>query len=63
VVSPRIAAARNVRLLAGSGGGGVTPEDVVDHGSSYSLYVVEPDGNPVAITTYDHRAVERALKC
>ncbi len=48
--------------LGGPGGDRVTPEDVVDHGSSYSLYVAEPDGNPVEITTYDHRAVERALK-
>ena len=49
--------------LGGSGGGRVTPEDVVDHGSSCSLYVADRDGNPVELTTYDHRAVERALKC
>jgi hypothetical protein len=49
--------------LGGSGGGRVTPEEVVDPGSSCSLYVAEPDGNPVEITTSDHRAVERALKC
>jgi hypothetical protein len=48
--------------LGGPGGDWVTPEDVVDHGSSCSLYVAEPDGNPVENTTYDHRAVERALK-
>lgn len=47
--------------LRGPGGGGVTPEDVVDHGNSYSLYVADPDGNPVEITNYEHRAVERAL--
>jgi predicted lactoylglutathione lyase len=49
--------------LGGSGGGRVTPEDVVDDGSSYSLYVADPDGNAVEITTYDQRAIERALKC
>ncbi|HEV2979560.1 MAG TPA: hypothetical protein VG425_18440 [Casimicrobiaceae bacterium] len=48
--------------LGGSGGGRVTPEDVVDDGSRHLLYVADP-GNAVEITTYDHRAVERALKC
>jgi hypothetical protein len=33
-----------------------------DYGNGYSPYVADPDGNPVEITRYDHRAVERALK-
>jgi hypothetical protein len=36
---------------------------VVDDGGSYSPYVADSDGNPVEITTYDQRAIERALKC
>ena len=28
-------------------------DDVVDHGLSYSLYFVDPDGNRLELTTYD----------
>jgi len=48
--------------LRGPRGGRVTPANVVNHGNSYSVYVADPDGNPVAITSYDHGAVERAMK-
>jgi catechol-2,3-dioxygenase len=41
----------------------VTPATVVDHDNSYSVYVADPHGNRVEITTYDHDAVERAMKC
>jgi hypothetical protein len=27
----------------------------------YSVYIVDPDGNPLEITTYDHVAVDRSL--
>ncbi|MEM1344612.1 MAG: VOC family protein [Pseudomonadota bacterium] len=35
--------------------------DVVDHALSWSLYFVDPDGNRLEVTTYDHEAVARAL--
>jgi hypothetical protein len=27
----------------------------------YSVYIVDPDGNPLEITSYDHVAVDRTL--
>jgi hypothetical protein len=27
----------------------------------YSVYIVDPDSNPLEITTYDHVAVDRTL--
>jgi hypothetical protein len=27
----------------------------------YSVYIVDPDGNPLEITTYDHVAVDGSL--
>jgi len=34
--------------------------DPVDHGTSYSLYLRDPDGNPYEVTTYDYELVARS---
>lgn len=35
--------------------------DVVDHDLSWSLYLVDPDGNRIEVTTYDHEHVAAGL--
>lgn len=40
----------------------VTAADVVDHDLSYSLYVTDPDGNWLELTTNDHDAVAARLE-
>jgi catechol 2,3-dioxygenase-like lactoylglutathione lyase family enzyme len=47
--------------LAGRGGRTVTADAVVDHGNSFSIYFFDPDSNPYEITTYDYKAVKRAV--
>ncbi|HEX4570035.1 MAG TPA: VOC family protein [Dongiaceae bacterium] len=47
--------------LAGRDGQPVTAAATVDHGNSFSIYFVDPDSNPYEITTYDHKAVKRAV--
>lgn len=39
----------------------VTPDDVVDHELSYSVYFTDPDGNWLELTTNRHEAVSRRL--
>ena len=36
----------------------VSRADVVDHDLAWSIYFVDPDGNPIEVTTYDRDAVE-----
>ena len=38
-----------------------TGRQPVDHGNSYSVYLRDPDGNPLEITTYEVDAVKRSL--
>ena len=40
----------------------VTPEDVVDHDLSYSLYFTDPDGNCLELTTNDYDAVSTRIR-
>ena len=37
------------------------PIDMVDHQVSWSIYFVDPDGNPYEITTYEHAEVSSLL--
>ncbi len=37
----------------------VTPDRVVDHNKSYSIYFDDPYGNPLEITTYDCAVVKK----
>jgi len=39
----------------------VTPDDVVDHALSYSIYFTDLDGNRLELTTNQHGAVSRRL--
>ena len=39
----------------------LTPQDVVDHDLSFSVYFCDPDGNPYELTTYDYETVKCAL--
>lgn len=48
--------------LTDRNGDGVTPEDVVDHDLSYSLYFTDPDGNWLELTTNDYDAVATRLR-
>lgn len=43
--------------LSDRGGGPLARGDVVDHGLSWSLYFVDPDGNRIELTTYDREEV------
>ena len=36
--------------------------EAVDHGSSWSLYFTDPDGNPFEITSYDYEWLKRQLR-
>lgn len=47
--------------LTDRNGDPVTPEDVVDHDLSYSLYFTDPDGNALELTTNDYSAVAPRL--
>lgn len=47
--------------LTDRNGDRVTPEDVVDHDLSYSLYFTDPDGNWLELTTNDYEAVAARL--
>lgn len=38
------------------------PIEVVDHQLSWSIYFVDPDGNPYEITTYEYAEVALALR-
>lgn len=40
----------------------VTPEDVFDHGLSYSIYFTDLDGNRLELTTNDHEEVSAQLE-
>lgn len=40
----------------------LTQDDLVDHGLSWSLYFVDPDGNRIELTTYDRDRVAAALQ-
>ncbi|MDZ5810013.1 VOC family protein [Halorubrum sp. AD140] len=40
--------------LTGHDGDPVTPDDVVDHELSYSVYFTDPDGNLLELTTNDY---------
>lgn len=40
---------------------GLDVSDVVDHDVSWSIYLVDPDGNPIEVTTYDHAEVTTRL--
>lgn len=42
-------------------GHSLTREDVVDHELSWSLYFLDPDSNPLEVTTYDYVQVGRRL--
>jgi catechol 2,3-dioxygenase-like lactoylglutathione lyase family enzyme len=39
----------------------VTPEDVVDHELSFSIYFTDPDGNRLELTTNDYESVATRL--
>jgi catechol 2,3-dioxygenase-like lactoylglutathione lyase family enzyme len=39
----------------------ISPDDVRDHGLSYSVYFTDPDGNRLELTTYDYEAVSEQL--
>lgn len=39
----------------------ITPEDVIDHGLSYSIYFTDLDGNWLELTTNQHEAVSVQL--
>lgn len=41
-------------------GKAVTRADTVDHGLSWSIYFLDPDGNRLELTTYDHADVAAA---
>lgn len=45
-----------------SAGTRVTLSDVVDHELSFSIYFVDPWGNPYEITTYDVDMIRRSLR-
>ncbi len=40
----------------------LTPDQVVDHDRSWSIYFNDPWGNPLEVTTYDYDAVATALR-
>lgn len=40
----------------------VTPEDVIDHGLSYSIYFTDIDGNLLELTTNHHDSVSAQLE-
>ena len=39
----------------------ISPKDVVDHDSSFSIYFNDPDQNPIEITSYDHELIKAKL--
>jgi len=39
----------------------VTPQSVVDHQQSYSIYFCDPDGHLLEVTTYDHDETSELL--
>ncbi|MBL8152879.1 MAG: VOC family protein [Anaerolineae bacterium] len=45
-----------------NGGQPVTPADVVDHDLSFSIYFVDPWGNPYEVTTYDMDSIRSQLR-
>ena len=47
--------------LTDRNGDPVTPDDVVDHELSYSLYFTDPDGNWLELTTNDYDEVATRL--
>jgi catechol 2,3-dioxygenase-like lactoylglutathione lyase family enzyme len=44
--------------LTGRTGCRLDRADVVDHDLSWSIYFVDPDGNPIEATTYDRHALD-----
>ncbi|MEM9910771.1 MAG: VOC family protein [Pseudomonadota bacterium] len=42
-------------------GHSLTKADTVDHEVSWSLYFLDPDGNPLEVTTYDFKQVGRRI--
>ena len=47
--------------LRNSSGSAIDAQSVVDHDLSLSVYLADPDGNPIEITTYDRDAVMTEL--
>lgn len=45
--------------LRGFDGRRLVRDDAVDHGLSWSIYFVDPDGNRLEITTYDYAMVRK----
>lgn len=39
----------------------LTRADAVDHGAAWSLHFVDPDGNHIELTSYDHERIGEAL--
>ena len=48
--------------LTDSDGHTVTPDDVVDHQSAYSIYFCDPYGHRLELTTYEHAAMAALLQ-
>lgn len=47
--------------LSGLKGAKVHAGAVVDHGSAWSIYFFDPDGNPIELTTYEYDLVKERL--